>query len=83
MHLHYFDESNACVSWVGQYIVNVSIGYCTDEVDEIKYLQLGLKVLQNNKMIQCIYITLMKVMHMGIRLDMLFPMCPWDIALLN
>jgi hypothetical protein len=42
-----------------------------DEVDELKYLQLCLRVLQNNEMIQCIYITLMKVMHMGIRLDVL------------
>jgi hypothetical protein len=25
----------------------------------------------------------MRVMHMGIKLDMLFPMCPYGIALLN
>jgi hypothetical protein len=36
MHLHYFDEGNACVNWVGYYIVNVFIGYCTDEINEIK-----------------------------------------------
>jgi len=34
-------------------------------------------------MLSPICITLMRVMHMGIRLDMLFPMCPWGIALLN
>jgi hypothetical protein len=54
-----------------------------DEVNEIKNLQLGLIVLQNNKMIQCICVTFIKVMHMGIRLEILFPMCPWGIALLN
>jgi hypothetical protein len=42
MHLHYFDEGNACVNWVGYYIVNLFIGYCMDEINEIKYLQLGL-----------------------------------------
>jgi hypothetical protein len=36
LHLHYFDESNAYVNWVGYYIVNVSIGYCIDEINEIK-----------------------------------------------
>jgi hypothetical protein len=36
MHLHYLDEGNACVNWVEYYIVNVSIGYCMDEIDEIK-----------------------------------------------
>jgi hypothetical protein len=33
VHLHYFDEGNACVNWVGHYyIVNVLIGYCTNEI---------------------------------------------------
>jgi hypothetical protein len=75
MHLHYFDEGNACVNWVGYYIVNVSMGYCTNEVNDIVTTR-PTWVLQNNKMIQCICITLMKVMYMDIRLDMLFPMCP-------
>jgi len=35
VHLHYLDEGNACVNWVEYYIVNVSIGYCMDEIDEI------------------------------------------------
>jgi hypothetical protein len=30
------DEGNACVGWVGYDIINVSIGYCIDEVNEIK-----------------------------------------------
>jgi len=34
--LHYFDEGNACVNWVGYYIVNVPIRYCMDEINEIK-----------------------------------------------
>jgi hypothetical protein len=30
------DEGNAsCVDWVGYDVINVSIGYCTDEVNEI------------------------------------------------
>jgi hypothetical protein len=36
VHLHYLDEGNACVDWVGYYIVNVSIRYHTDEMDAIK-----------------------------------------------
>jgi hypothetical protein len=36
MHVHYLDESYACVTWVGYDIVNVFIGHCIDEVDEIK-----------------------------------------------
>jgi hypothetical protein len=36
MHLHYFDEGDACVNWVGYYIVNVLIGYCIDEIGGIK-----------------------------------------------
>ncbi len=36
VHLYYLDEGNACMIWVGYDIVNVSIGYCMDEVYEIK-----------------------------------------------
>jgi len=36
MHFHYFDEGNACVNLDGYYIVNVSIGICIDEINEIK-----------------------------------------------
>ncbi len=36
MHLHHFDESDACVNWVGYDIVNMSIGYCIGELNEIK-----------------------------------------------
>jgi len=36
MHLHYFDEGDACVNWVGYYVVNVFIGYCMNEKNEIK-----------------------------------------------
>jgi hypothetical protein len=36
MHLHYLDEGNAYVNCVEYYIVDVSIGYCMDEIDEIK-----------------------------------------------
>jgi hypothetical protein len=36
LHLHYFDEGNAFVNWVAYYFVNVSIGYCTNEINEIK-----------------------------------------------
>ncbi len=43
------DEGNPCVDCVGYDIINVSIRYCTNEINEIKLLQLGLKVLQNNK----------------------------------
>jgi hypothetical protein len=38
MHLHYLDEGNAYVNWFGYYIVNVSIGYYTYEVDDLKKL---------------------------------------------
>jgi hypothetical protein len=34
VHLHYFDEGNACVNWVGYYVANVSIGYCTNEIND-------------------------------------------------
>ncbi len=44
------DESNACVDCVGYDIINVSIKYCTNEVNEIKLLELRLRVLQNNKL---------------------------------
>jgi hypothetical protein len=36
MYFHYFDEGNACVNWVQHDIINVSIGYCKDEINEIK-----------------------------------------------
>jgi hypothetical protein len=36
LHLHYFDEGNACVNWVGSYIVNVFTRHCTNEINEIK-----------------------------------------------
>jgi hypothetical protein len=32
MHLHHFDEGNACANWVGYYITNVS----TNEMNDIK-----------------------------------------------
>jgi hypothetical protein len=52
MHLHHFDEGNACVNWVGYYIINMSIGYCTNEINEIKVVTTRPTwVLQNNKMI--------------------------------
>jgi hypothetical protein len=52
MHLHHFDEGNACVNWVGYYIVNVSIGYWPDEINEIKVVMTRPTwVLQNNKTI--------------------------------
>jgi hypothetical protein len=35
VHLYDLDEGNECI-WVGYDIVNVSIGYCTNEVYEIK-----------------------------------------------
>jgi hypothetical protein len=36
VHLHDLNEGNTCMIWVGYDIVNVSIGYCTNEVYEIK-----------------------------------------------
>jgi hypothetical protein len=36
VHLYDLDEGNACMIWVGYDFVNVSIGYCMNEVYEIK-----------------------------------------------
>ncbi len=44
------NEGNACVDCVGYDIINMSMRYCINEVNEIKLLQLGLRVLQNNKL---------------------------------
>jgi hypothetical protein len=38
------------VECVGYDIINASTRYCTNEINEIKLLQLGLRVLQNNKL---------------------------------
>jgi len=46
VHLHHFDESDACVNWVGYDIVNVSIEYCIIQLDDMKN-SLGMKVLHN------------------------------------
>jgi hypothetical protein len=35
MHSHYFDEGNVFVNWVGYYIINVPIGYCMNEINDI------------------------------------------------
>jgi hypothetical protein len=56
-------------------IFNMSSGYCIVELDKMKEFKLGLRILQNYKMIQRIWITLMKVMHILIWLDMILVLC--------
>jgi len=48
--LHHLDEGNACVNWVGYDIVNVSIGYCIIQLDDMKY-NLNMRVLHKTKII--------------------------------
>jgi len=48
--LHDLDKGHACVNWVGYDIVNVSIGYCIIQLDDMKY-NLGMRVLHKTKII--------------------------------
>jgi hypothetical protein len=48
--MHYLHEGNVDVNIVGYDIVNVSIGYCIIQLDDMKN-NLGMKVLHNNKII--------------------------------
>jgi hypothetical protein len=42
--MHYFDEGNVDVNMVGYDIVNMSIGYCIVQLDDMEY-NLGMRVL--------------------------------------
>jgi hypothetical protein len=48
--LHHPNEGNARVNWVGYDMVNMSIGYCIIQSDDMKD-NLGMKVLHNTKII--------------------------------
>jgi hypothetical protein len=48
--LHHLDESNAHVNWVGYDMVNVSIGHCIAQLDNMKY-NLSMRVLHKTKII--------------------------------
>jgi len=48
--LHHLDEGNACVNWVGYDIVNVSIGYCIIQLDDMKY-NLNMRVFHTTQII--------------------------------
>jgi hypothetical protein len=48
--LNHLDKSNACVNWVGYDIVNVSIGYCIVQLNDMKY-NLGMRVLNKTQII--------------------------------
>ncbi len=55
--MHYFNKGNVDVNMVGYDIVNVSIGYCIVQLDDMEY-NLGMKVLHKpcklaNKSHQC------------------------------
>jgi len=42
--MHYFDEGNVDVNMAGYDLVNVSIGYCIVQLEDMKY-NLAMKVL--------------------------------------
>jgi len=49
--MHYFNEGNVDVNMVGYDIINVSIGYCIFQLDDVKY-NLDMWVLHKPKIIQ-------------------------------
>ncbi len=48
--MHYFHEGNVDVNMVGYDIVNVFIGYCIVQLDDMKY-NIGMRVLHKTKII--------------------------------
>ncbi len=60
--MHYFNKGNVDVNTVGYDIINVSIRYSIVQLDDMKY-NLDMRVLHKPKIIHCICITLMRVMH--------------------
>jgi hypothetical protein len=48
--LHRLDEGNTCVNCVGYDMVNVSIGYCIVQLDDMKY-NISMRVLHKTKII--------------------------------
>jgi hypothetical protein len=49
--LHHVDEGSACVNWVGYDIINVFIGYCIVQLNDMKY-NLSMRMLHKIKIIQ-------------------------------